>query len=63
MKTKCDFNEGDGLFWMSFKDFKKHFVSIHLCKFVDKYKFNNIKKVEKDSDYHIFGIQIEHEGN
>lgn len=35
LNADSDPSEGDGLFWMSFKDFKRHFVSIHLCKFED----------------------------
>ena len=33
----------DGVFWMSLESFIEFFVGIHICKYVDGYKFSNYK--------------------
>lgn len=53
----------DGVFWISFPDFQKYFVSLHICKFHDNFKFSYFKKLESEFGYHLLAINIETQGN
>ena len=52
----------DGVFWMSIDDFRTNFISVHVCKYNDEFKFSSYPKKEGKEGYHIFGIHVSTDG-
>jgi len=54
----------DGIFWMALEDFRKMYVSIHVCKYENHHNFTNFAKVETDNfdGYHIFNVTLSESG-
>lgn len=52
----------DGIFWMSLEDFKTNFISVHVCKYQDEFKFSSFNKKEGKEGYHIFGMHLNSDG-
>jgi hypothetical protein len=53
----------DGIFWMELMDFRKFFINVHLCKFVDGYKYTHFRMRETPIGYHLIAINVEQNGD
>ena len=52
----CDPN--DGIFWISFPDFQKLFINVHLCKYNDNFKYSHYRKRETYQGYHLIAADV-----
>ena len=52
----------DGIFYMSMKDFKEYFISIHICKYLDNFKLSSHKLRNNYIGYHVVNLDIDTPG-
>jgi len=52
----------DGIFWMSFVDFKNIFNDFDMNKYVDGFKFSNVMLKANDTGYHLVKMTIQEKG-
>lgn len=57
-------NDKDGVFWMSFKDYAKHFTHVNVCKYVDEFQFNSFKLYDApEAACHIVKVRFKESGD
>ena len=54
--------EEDGIFWMSFDDFKKFFDDFDMNKYNDDHKFANVTVLDNSSGYHLVKMTTKEKG-
>lgn len=54
--------EEDGIFWMSFDDFKKFFDDFDMNKYNDDHVFHNVTLQDNDSSYHLVKMTTKEKG-
>ena len=55
-------DKDDGEFYMSMRDFKQYFISIHICKFLDHFKLTSHKLHNNYIGYHMVTVDIDTPG-
>ena len=54
--------EEDGIFWMSFEDFKKFFDDFDMNKYNDDHMFSSVNLTDKGQDYHLVKMTTHQKG-
>ena len=54
--------EEDGIFWMSFDDFKKFFDDFDMNKYSDDHMFSSVSIQENDHGYHLVKMTTQEKG-
>ena len=61
LKKQLNFtdDDSDGIFWMCFEDFKKQYVNVHICKYIDSYQYCSFKKLDDmERKFSVFKVEV-----